>query len=302
MLAAFAAAGVGGLGDTDHTVVFNALGHLRKCRGEPGCEAKIRRVAPALAFCLENSLDNLEELGLTTQGTAVDVCCGVFGRDEGGSEFTFSQQHIDILLTRWPRLVRAVGFEKLQKPTKDAIMALELCISDENKPLLLANPDFIPYLVDALLLDPSHPRADMKEELKIWCVTHHCECFAQLAVFEPAREALRQDPSLIPALQAVAEIGLSAEVRKIAQAALQALSDKELQMLAEGEQKHAMLSYQWDAQSTVQRINEHGYLTWYDLTNMKGSTMDAMRYDSAGFPFSVCRCSFHVTDGMDEWI
>ena len=28
-------------------------------------------------------------------------------------------------------------------------MALELCISDENKALLLNNPGFIPYLVDA---------------------------------------------------------------------------------------------------------------------------------------------------------
>ena len=41
-----------------------------------------------------------------------------------------------------------------------------------------------------------------------------------------------------------------------------------------------MLSYQWDAQGTIHRINEslmaRGYLTWFDLTNMKGSTMDAM--------------------------
>lgn len=110
---------------------------------------------------------------------------------------------------------------------------------------------------------------------------HHTECFAQLAGFAPAREALRQDPSVVPALQAVAEIGLSAEARDFAQAALAALSDKELQSLAEGEEKHVMLSYQWDSQSTVQRINEslldRGYRTWFDLTNMKGSTMDAMR-------------------------
>ena len=37
---------------------------------------------------------------------------------------------------------------------------------------------------------------------------------------------------------------------------------------------------QWDVQSTIQRLNEslltHGYATWFDLTNMKGSTMDAM--------------------------
>ena len=33
---------------------------------------------------------------------------------------------------------------------------------------------------------------------------------------------------------------------------------------------------QWDAQATVKRINEllieRGYVTWFDLTNMKGIT------------------------------
>ena len=37
---------------------------------------------------------------------------------------------------------------------------------------------------------------------------------------------------------------------------------------------------QWDAQATTQRVDEwliaRGYVTWFDLTNMKGSTMDAM--------------------------
>ena len=37
---------------------------------------------------------------------------------------------------------------------------------------------------------------------------------------------------------------------------------------------------QWDVQATVKRINEslieRGYVTWFDLTNMKGSVMDAM--------------------------
>ena len=37
---------------------------------------------------------------------------------------------------------------------------------------------------------------------------------------------------------------------------------------------------QWDVQATIQRLNEslvaRGYVTWFDLTNMKGSTMDAM--------------------------
>ena len=176
--------------------------------------------------------------------------------------------------------MRAVGYYATVKPSGDAIMALELCVSDENKPLLLANADFIPYLVDALLLDPGHPRAGMKPELKSWCQEHHAECLAQLAVFEPAREALRQDPSVIKALEVVAEAGLSAEARRFAQAALLALSDKEMHVLVDSQQ-HVMLSYQWNKQATVKRINEsligRGYVTWFDLTNMKGSTMDAMR-------------------------
>ena len=156
--------------------------------------------------------------------------------------------------------------------------------------------------------DPDHPRAGMKEELKAWCQRHHCEALAQLAVFAPVRETLRADPSVIPALEAVAEGGLTAEARQFAEAALLALSEKELHIDAEG-QKHVMLSCecarscvvcsaslltdmhcarsfyglsadQWDVQRTLVRTNEsliaRGYATWFDLTNMKGSTMDAM--------------------------
>ena len=89
--------------------------------------------------------------------------------------------------------------------------------------------------------DPDHPRAGMKEELKAWCQRHHCEALAQLAVFAPARETLRRDASVVPALEAVAAAGLSAEIREVAAAALMALSDKELEIKVEG-QKHVMLS------------------------------------------------------------
>ena len=37
---------------------------------------------------------------------------------------------------------------------------------------------------------------------------------------------------------------------------------------------------QWNYQATIQRLNEsliaRGFATWFDLTRMKGSTMDAM--------------------------
>ena len=166
----------------------------------------------------------------------------MFGRDEGGSEFTFTQQHVDLLLDKWSQTVRAVGFNANAKPTADNVMVVELCISDWTKPLLLANPAFIPYLVDALLLDPAHPRAGMKGELKAWCQTTHAECLAQIAVFQPdGREALMQDPSVRDALRCVAESGLTDEARHYAESALLALSDTELVKIEEG-QKHVMLS------------------------------------------------------------
>ena len=149
-LTAFTTAGVDRLGDTDHFALYMCLGIPRNCRAMPGCEAKIRSVATALAFCLENSLDTCKAIGYTAQASAVQVCCGTFGRDDGG-EFTFAQQHIDMLLTRWRNLVRADEDAKMQKPSADTIKALDLCISGANTPLLLCNREFIPYLVDALL-------------------------------------------------------------------------------------------------------------------------------------------------------
>ena len=42
----------------------------------------------------------------------------------------------------------------------------------------------------------------------------------------------------------------------------------------------ALRADQWNVQAIVQRTNKsliaRGYVTWFDLTNMKGSTMDAM--------------------------
>ena len=40
--------------------------------------------------------------------------------------------------------------------SSDNVQTSDLCVSDVHKTLLLHNPDFIPYLVDGLLLDPDH--------------------------------------------------------------------------------------------------------------------------------------------------
>jgi len=322
---------------------------LKNCRAQPGCEERLRSIATALAFYLEHDLDYATELGFSPSVYAAHMCCGVFGRDEGGSELKFTPKNVEHLLTKWRLLIQGQGHMSSFTPTADTIMVLELVISDVNKPLLIDNKDFLPYLVDALLLvststldahipssclhdnanvhsyqrdlscpmlwydqDPDHPRAGMKEELKVWCQTTHAECFAQLAVCSEGRKALRRAPLVSDALRALAQDGLSMEAKQHAASALLALSDTEPAKSAEG-QKHVMLSCecalllssvsclsrrrfahllsagcglaelccvlhhrtdQWDVQATIQRVNDlliaRGYITWFDLSNMKG--------------------------------
>jgi hypothetical protein len=43
---------------------------------------------------------------------------------------------------------------------------LSLCIADAAKQMLLSNGDFLPHLVDGLLLDPEHPRKDTDDAIK----------------------------------------------------------------------------------------------------------------------------------------
>ena len=118
-------------------------------------------------------------------------------------------------------------------------MALDCVL--RNKPLLLNNDSFIPYLVDALLLDPAHPRAEVAPEQKAWCQMTHAASLAQLAVTPEGREALCRDPSVSGALRSVAEAGLCEEARQHAESALLALSDRQMHAATEG-QKHVMLS------------------------------------------------------------
>ena len=73
-VASFAAAGVDGLGDVDHGALSYALVILRICRQQPGAEARIRSLAPALEWCLEHDLDWMEQLGMTTGSYAAQIC------------------------------------------------------------------------------------------------------------------------------------------------------------------------------------------------------------------------------------
>jgi hypothetical protein len=99
---------------TSANALLCCLTVLRNCVGYAGGtneKQKLRQHADAVAFCAEseNSLDNAPDLGLTSGLYASSVLCVVFGRDEGGSEFTFGQQLIDSVIMRMWDLLQGTG-------------------------------------------------------------------------------------------------------------------------------------------------------------------------------------------------
>ena len=82
----------------------------------------------------------------------------------------------------------------------------------------------IPTLLDALFLDPEHPRKDLDEALRAGIQCDGAECFLQLALFEPGKELLEQHPEALDALRALFDGGaLTEEAGKHASGALAAV-------------------------------------------------------------------------------
>ena len=71
---AFVGQGVEALPDTHICPVYFSLGLASKAKSQRGCEAKIRSVAKSLAFCLENSMGVMSDMGLTTGSVATRLC------------------------------------------------------------------------------------------------------------------------------------------------------------------------------------------------------------------------------------
>ena len=147
---AFEARGLEGLRTVSSLSIYYSLRIVSACLSYPGCTHKIRAVSSALGFCPENSVEVAAEVGQTSCAIAAGLCashlyaawtvsspqvfckvvvcapsagCSIFGRDEGGIEhsFSFTQKHIDILVTRWSGIVRREGINSTSKPTADTI-------------------------------------------------------------------------------------------------------------------------------------------------------------------------------------
>ena len=101
----------------------------------------------------------------------------------------------------------------------------------------------IPTLLDALFLDPEHPRKDMDEALRAGIQRDGAECFLQLALFEPGKELLEQNPEALDALRLLTDEGLTKEAREHASGALVAVEGLAPGPVpTPGDQKHIMMS------------------------------------------------------------
>ena len=162
------------------------------------------------------------------------------------------------------------------------------------------------------------PATPTPEALQAVCQRTCTEALQQLALYAPGAAAMRRDAGVVEALQAVAARGMSKEAQDLAATALLALSDRQPPPAGgSGEgagvdgdgprrQGHVMLSYSWEHQTITKRINEsllqRGYLTWFDLTNMKGTTLKKQTVSSRWTMRLVCHdvllCSSVISSAL----
>ena len=180
---------------------------------------------------------------MVTSADCSRVCAFAFGKMEQGGAFEFSQDIVDGALQ-----TALTIFSGAMQPYNTMLApwflrsVVHLCISDANKLLLMQSPLLTRLLVEALLVDPAHPRQEQADAVKAGIQCDAAECFMQLALFDPARDALKQDAEVLDSLRAVVEKGITEEAKKSAEGALMALDPKEGHREIDPDSLHVMMS------------------------------------------------------------
>ena len=110
--------------------------------------------------------------------------------------------------------------------------------------MLVQSDALIPTLLDALFLDPEHPRKGMDEALRAGIQRDGAECLLQLALVEAGKELLERHPEALDALQALIDgAALKEEARLAAAGALAAMEGPAQEHApAQGGKKHIVVS------------------------------------------------------------
>jgi hypothetical protein len=171
------------------------------------------------------------------------VCALVFGKEEDGGGFDFSQDSIDTTVNYVLQAFSGAlaPFNPLLPPHFFRIW-VPLTISDKNKHLLMQSPDLTKMLIEGLLLDPEHIRQSQDPAIKAQIQCDAAECFAQLALFEPARDMLRDDPVVLDALRVLVSEAATEAAKQSAEGALMSLDPQAVVREFAAESLHVMMS------------------------------------------------------------
>lgn len=132
---------------------------LKSVQAKPVME-KLRASGQAsFRYMLDHPRINIKTTCLETGVQATKAAALVWGREDDSGGLVFKQEDIDKILQMSEHRGPYASIYAMRED--HGVPLLSLCVSDENKQLLLASEvGFIEILVDSLLLDLEHPRRD----------------------------------------------------------------------------------------------------------------------------------------------
>ena len=159
-------------------------------------------------------------------------------------------------------------------------------VSDANKGFVVDSSGTINSLVEGLMLDTdtNNPRSRQKGAVEL---QETCALALENLALSPIGVApLRNHDGAMAALRQLRTAGQTEKSRRCAEGALFELEEQEdrcnmtPQAPTATDTGYVMLSYNWDHQSTIKRVNtslvRRGYKVWIDIEMMQGSTVEVM--------------------------
>ena len=234
-------------------------------------------------------------VGISVGAAAASAAVNLIGRNEGG--LTLSREAADSVLRDFksyfvPDTRR--GRYAASRALTPAKAIVSMVISDTNKSFVIEHSGALDALVRGLLLEEGNPRRTQEggDELQATCTL----ALQNLALSDVGKVALRSHAGVMEGLRRVSSAesecgaGMSVEARQYASGALFELDESTRQQRqASGDgggvaaavvMEHVMLSYNWDHQSVIKRVNtslqSRGYAVWIDIEKMQGSTVEVM--------------------------
>ena len=275
-----------------HMQVYLSLSVLAVACRDPGRHESLLKsgVVDALLYAsLQPPCMWLERGGSSVAAIASTAAVSLIGRNEKG--LTLSRDAVGHVLKSFVSFFDP-SERYFKYPVKRVLLpaqgVADVSIADANKPFIVEHSGAIDDLVSGLLLEESNPRRQQDGAAKL---QETCALALQnLALSEVGKGPLRSHSGVMRALRELASsestggVALSEEARRCASGALFELDESSRQRRqphhTAAAVEHVMLSYNWDHQVTIKRINAglkaRGYAVWIDIEKMQGSTVEVM--------------------------